>query len=224
MPKVMMSYIPVKVTDRYSKSGARKHAKPLVPPYTNSLGNDRDSLLTAVEAACRDSSKLRVDICGQVIVFYELCALIICTYHCSFCHSLHPLSFAQSLLKPCRNRAFQSGDALNGEKHIMSYAVQTPQRPLPGAYVPTPVVSRYQTGPPRPSFPHPSSNPSYQQSQNGLQSTQMVQQQPPQQRGQVSTKPPTETLSPIERASKVINETLDHELRYPDLDTIVGRM
>lgn len=104
----------------------------------------------------------------------------------------------------------------------MSYAVQTPQRPLPGAYVPTPVASRYQTGPPRPYFPSAQSNPSYQQPQNALQSTQAGKQSP-QQAGQVSTKPPTETLNPIERASKVISETLDRDLKYPDLDTVIGR-
>ena len=98
-------------------------------------------------------------------------------------------------------------------------SLATPQRPLPGAYIPTPAVSRYQTGPPRPFFPRTGSN---QQPQNGSQLAQPTQ-QPPQQQGQVAAKPANEILSPIARASKVVNENLDQELRYPELDTYVGR-
>ena len=98
-------------------------------------------------------------------------------------------------------------------------SLATPQRPLPGAYIQTPAVSRHQTGPPRPVFSRTGSN---QQPQNGPQLTQPAQ-QPPQQQGQVAARPANKILSPIARASTVINENLDQELRYPELDTYVGR-
>lgn len=102
----------------------------------------------------------------------------------------------------------------------MSYAAQTPQRPLPGAYVQTPGAIRYQTGPSRPSFPRTASNQSFQQPQNALQQPRQPSQQ---QSGQVAPAPTTETISPIARASRTVNETLDQESKYPELDTYLGR-
>ena len=102
----------------------------------------------------------------------------------------------------------------------MSYAAQTPQRPLPGAYVQTPDVSRYQPGFQRQSSFRGSGSAS--QLQNVHQQGQAGQQQLQRQSQEVG-KPATETLSPIDRATKTVNETLNQELRYADLDAYVGR-
>jgi hypothetical protein len=32
-----------------------------------------------------------------------------------------------------------------------------------------------------------------------------------------------DNLNPVERAARTINEMLNHDLRYPDLDSYVGR-
>ncbi|MCJ1478533.1 hypothetical protein MMC13_007213 [Lambiella insularis] len=102
----------------------------------------------------------------------------------------------------------------------MSHAAQTPQRPLPGAYVQTPAASRYQIGPSRPSFPRAASNQSLQQPQNALQQPQQPSQQ---QSRQIAPTPATETISPITRASRIVNATLDQESKYPELDTYLGQ-
>lgn len=98
----------------------------------------------------------------------------------------------------------------------MSFAVPaTPQRPTPpGAFINTPAPSR------PPVFRAPSTTTSFQnvgqqQTQPSLAPTQ-----------QVALPPATstaQTLTPIERAARTINETLTQETRYPDLDTYVGR-
>lgn len=105
----------------------------------------------------------------------------------------------------------------------MSYAVpQTPQRPLPGAYVQTPAPSfNYQS---RLSNP-----PSFQSSavathqQHGAQGQDQALTQQRQQVGQQSGRPQPEELRPIERASRTINQTLKQELNYPSLDEYVIR-
>ena len=102
----------------------------------------------------------------------------------------------------------------------MSYAAQTPQRLLPGAYVQTPAASRYQPGFQRQSsFRGGGSSTQLQNVPQQGQTGQELSQRQPQEvrRGAV------ETLSPIDRAAKTINETLNQELKYPDLDTYVGR-
>lgn len=109
----------------------------------------------------------------------------------------------------------------------MSFAVQTPQRPLPGAYLRTPATSKYQSGPiGQPNFRTDGSmsiqnNAPSNNSQVSAQQSQQLQQ------SQQSTAPAArsgqESLKPIERAAKTINETLVQEARYPELDSYVGR-
>ena len=103
----------------------------------------------------------------------------------------------------------------------MSLAVQTPQRPLPGAYLQTPAASRYQPGPIGQPFFRPAGSMSVQN--NAPSSASQVSAQQPQQSTTVAAKPGPESLKPIERAAKTINETLVQEARYPELDSYVGR-
>ncbi|MCJ1419694.1 hypothetical protein MMC32_006050 [Xylographa parallela] len=105
----------------------------------------------------------------------------------------------------------------------MSYAAQTPQRPLPGGFPQTPAPGRYQSGASGPAFPRAGSNPAFQQSQNVPQHATQQPAQSSQQNGQVAAKSTTRTLDPIARASKTVNETLDQESRYPELDTYLGQ-
>lgn len=110
----------------------------------------------------------------------------------------------------------------------MSYIVQTPQRPLPGAYLQTPAGSQYQSSATKQIIPRSSSGQFLQQNQQQkLQPApaQAIAQQQRQQQGQVQAqRPATQVLSPVERAAKTINYTLSKELRYPELDNYVGRM
>ncbi|MCJ1288076.1 hypothetical protein MMC26_007429 [Xylographa opegraphella] len=105
----------------------------------------------------------------------------------------------------------------------MSYAVQTPKRPLPGGFPTTPASGRFQTGALRPVFRQAGSNSAFQQSEIVLQNAPQQQAQSSQQNGQVAAKPTTGTLDPITRASNTINETLDQDSRYPELDTYLGQ-
>ena len=99
---------------------------------------------------------------------------------------------------------------------------QTPQRPLPGAYVQTPAPSlSYQSGSVRPSSFRPGT--AAAQPQYGAQSQSQALTQQTQNGGQVVSRPPPEELKPIERASRTINQTLELEARYPALDTYVSR-
>ena len=100
-------------------------------------------------------------------------------------------------------------------------AFQTPQRPLPGAYIPTPAVSRYQSGPSRQPFSR--ANAPLSQAQNASQPPQQAARQSSGQAMQGTAKPTAEALAPLDRASKTINETLELESKYPELDTYVGR-
>ena len=109
----------------------------------------------------------------------------------------------------------------------MSSVAQTPQRPLPGAYLQTPTVGRYQTSPANPLFSRAPAG--LQQPNRSVQISSKAVTQPsqqsgqPNQNGQFEARSATETVNPITRASKSINETLDQELRYPELDTYLGR-
>lgn len=91
----------------------------------------------------------------------------------------------------------------------------TPQKPLPGAYIPTPGPPTYN-GPlfqrptaPRQTVPALSPPVSAMQTRSALASVP-------------STKK-TESLTPRERAAKTIDETLLQEARYPDLDNYLSR-
>ena len=89
--------------------------------------------------------------------------------------------------------------------------LQTPQRPLPGAYFNTPAASRL--GPVRqPSFQtqgtRQPSNPTGDPSQPVSQSREV---------------PPPQAQKPIQRAARTINEVLQREASFPDLDSYVRR-
>ena len=90
----------------------------------------------------------------------------------------------------------------------MAY-MQTPQRPVPGAFMATPAISRYQNR------------------NSDVQSAQTQPSQPTtttsQASSQVQARPSEESLSPVERAARTVNETLTQELRYPELDNYVAR-
>ncbi|KAL6717197.1 hypothetical protein ACLMJK_005112 [Lecanora helva] len=102
---------------------------------------------------------------------------------------------------------------------------QTPQRPLPGAYVQTPAANRnFQSGLINQPNLQPRLAVAQQQQQHGSQGqTQALSQQRPQE-GQAVLKPPTEELRPVERASRTINQSLEQESRYPALDTYVSQI
>ncbi|KAL8896085.1 MAG: hypothetical protein Q9192_003271 [Flavoplaca navasiana] len=95
-------------------------------------------------------------------------------------------------------------------------SIQTPQKPLPGAYIQTPAVSRFQ------SFQSRQPNAvSQQQTGNQQQSQALSQQgQSVQKGGQRSE---NQDVPPIERAAKAVNEALSEESQYPDLDSCIGQ-
>ena len=96
---------------------------------------------------------------------------------------------------------------------------QTPQRPLPGAYIQTPAHSLVNRAG---QFNQPTYRPNAVTSQlSHGQSAALTQQK--QQAGQVAGSSPAEELKPITRAARTINETLDQESRYPELDSYVSR-
>lgn len=100
---------------------------------------------------------------------------------------------------------------------------QTPQRPLPGAYLQTPAVSRYQTGvaPPRqPVFRSQSFT-----GQHGGSSSQNTvgTPQPHLQASESRQVAASLPLQPIQRAARTINEVLQKEASFPDLDSYVKR-
>jgi nuclear pore complex protein Nup155 len=95
-------------------------------------------------------------------------------------------------------------------------AFQTPQRPLPGAFFNTPAASRFGPPPPQPLFrqaPTPA-----QPQQN---SAPQQQQQP--QPAQLQALPQNRQLEPIQRAARTINDVLQKEANFPDLDSYVRR-
>ena len=110
----------------------------------------------------------------------------------------------------------------------MSFAAQTPQRLLPGAYVQTPALSRFKAGQTgsTSSTSHSSSSLGQLRSlSHGLSTItpgpgELV---PPHKAADEAERQPLEVLKPIERAAKTINETLDHDARYPELDSYIGR-
>ncbi|QSZ31850.1 hypothetical protein DSL72_001419 [Monilinia vaccinii-corymbosi] len=87
----------------------------------------------------------------------------------------------------------------------------TPQRPLPGTYFMTPVPPRFNQPPP----PHPPLNPS--QPPGGRAPTPGDGSMPPPAQAQIMPHP----LLPISRGAKTINEVLQREASFPDLDSYV---
>lgn len=103
-------------------------------------------------------------------------------------------------------------------------AMQTPQRPLPGAFFNTPAASRFDTrAPPPPIFrtqlqsysgaggagPPGASNTGVQQQQQHVD--------------QLRQQSQSRTLQPIQRAARTINDILLREANFPDLDSYVRR-
>ena len=102
----------------------------------------------------------------------------------------------------------------------MSYGIpQTPQRPLPGAYLSTPSnIQSQQVQTRQPKYSAPTAPISQQY---GSQQGQALAQQH-QQQGQFG-KQQMEDLKPVERASRTINDALIRETQYPELDSYVSR-
>lgn len=106
----------------------------------------------------------------------------------------------------------------------MSFAVQTPQRSLPGAFLQTPAASRYQSGPiGQPNFRNDGSMSIQNNAPSNNSQAPAQQSQSSQQSTAESAKSGPDSLRPIERAARTINEALVQEARYPELDSYVGR-
>ena len=101
----------------------------------------------------------------------------------------------------------------------MSFPVpQTPQRPLPGAYIQTPAPSsKYQSN--LISQANDRASIVASQQQYGSQAQGQQRQQP----AQILGRTQQDVLKPIERASRTINDTLAQESRYPDIDSYISR-
>ncbi|KAI9839285.1 MAG: hypothetical protein M1819_003280 [Sarea resinae] len=101
----------------------------------------------------------------------------------------------------------------------MSFTMQTPQRPLPGAFLATPAVSRYQSGPALqpPALRSNSSTSLRNDVPAGTVSA------PAQSSAGALTQNLSKEMKPVERAARTINETLTQEMRYPELDSYVGQ-
>ena len=100
----------------------------------------------------------------------------------------------------------------------MAFTAQTPQRALPGAYIQTPAPKLGQIAQPNFRFqsaPLISQNGSHVRNQVLAPSKQSI--------APEGGKPSGDTLKPIERAAKTINETLASETKYPELDSYIGR-
>ncbi len=99
----------------------------------------------------------------------------------------------------------------------MSFAVQqTPQRPLPGAYIATPAQNRQQ----QPINIQPLA---FSSTTSAVQShAQQTPYLPPVQQSRATGS--SGTLKPIERGARTINQTLGEETNYPELDSYVGRL
>lgn len=91
---------------------------------------------------------------------------------------------------------------------------QTPQRPLPGAYIQTPAHGTVNKAG---QLNQPNFRPNAITSQDARQG----QSQAPKQQGAGIS--PAEELKPIGRAARTINETLNQESRYPELDSYVNQ-
>jgi len=96
-------------------------------------------------------------------------------------------------------------------------ATATPQRPLPGAFYNTPAAPRFGAPLPPPIF-RPSALSS---AQPRPQYTNPPDQ--PQQASQSRQDPQYRSLQPIARAARTINEVLQKDVNFPELDSYVRR-
>lgn len=111
-------------------------------------------------------------------------------------------------------------------------ALQTPQRPLPGMFMNTPAASRISV--PQPNFQRTLSGtkngPGPYQSYEDQPKTNHQSQQSGSQQSLVTRDPDrplqataSRTLTPIERGAQTINDALQRELGFPELDSYVQR-
>jgi nuclear pore complex protein Nup155 len=99
--------------------------------------------------------------------------------------------------------------------------LQTPQRPLPGAFFNTPAASRFDVRPPPPPIFRTQSQ-SFRGGREAAPaeaSNGSEQQQPDQSRQQVQAR----SSQPIQRAARTINEYLLREASFPEFDSYVRR-
>lgn len=94
-----------------------------------------------------------------------------------------------------------------------SFLPETPQRPLPGTFFTTPAASRFPTAPQQPIFSQ-ALDPRRRQS-TSAPSTGRDQVAP------VTTQ--KQVLAPTQRAARTINEVLQREAAFPELDSYVRR-
>ena len=112
--------------------------------------------------------------------------------------------------------------AAGGAAASMSFAgLQTPQKPLPGAFLQTPAPLRNQTSAdPRRQLFRTGSFDGQQSNaltpQNGMPVGQ-------QQVLQVQTQTQAPPLLPVQRAARTISEVLQRDASFPDLDSYVKR-
>jgi nuclear pore complex protein Nup155 len=97
-------------------------------------------------------------------------------------------------------------------------AAATPQRPLPGTYFNTPSFQRQQPNQAliRPPLFHV---PSSSNAAEGQQQSSAVAPSS----GSTSAAPAVQSLQPIERAARTINEMYTQDARFPQLENYVGR-
>lgn len=102
----------------------------------------------------------------------------------------------------------------------MAAPPMTPQRNLPGAYLNTPAPGRQQRPPPPAQLNFRPNAPPAQQAPQ--QAAAPVQLSAPVLAG-VAQAAHDQSLTPVERAARNINDTLTSEALYPELDNYIGR-
>ncbi|KZF25382.1 non-repetitive nucleoporin [Xylona heveae TC161] len=102
----------------------------------------------------------------------------------------------------------------------MAFQPQTPQRPLPGAFLSTPALNKLN--PTIAPIPGPVASTGLS-TLAGNDARQAKPSLPAQQPLVAASKSAAESLKPIDRASRTINDTLAAERRYPELDSYVGQ-
>ncbi|KAI9811499.1 MAG: hypothetical protein M1826_003170 [Phylliscum demangeonii] len=99
----------------------------------------------------------------------------------------------------------------------MASIMQTPQRPLPGAFLTTPARTRDPTLAPQAAASGSVLYPSLDASASQLSKVQFSD-------APAATVPVSlDNLKPLQRAAVTINETLNRETRYPEIDSYVGQ-
>ena len=130
------------------------------------------------------------------------------------------------LLVPSSNDARLGDDLSTRLLHSfnMAQVAQTPPQSLPGQYIQTPALNRFQ-GPSRSQSFQKNFGAVVPQAQPTSSQANTSQALAPQSQGAVvpRVKPAEELLTPLQRAASTINKTLNNESRYPELDNYIGR-